>query len=63
MGGSLSVRDNPGGGSVFRWTFELAAAAAHRSRPPALREALQQHAATVPPLHCLVFEDLTPIGW
>ncbi|MBB3780773.1 signal transduction histidine kinase/ActR/RegA family two-component response regulator [Xanthomonas campestris] len=58
MGGSLSVRDNPGGGSVFRWTFELAAAAAHRSRPPALREALQQHAATVPPLHCLVFEDL-----
>ncbi|PPT77480.1 hybrid sensor histidine kinase/response regulator [Xanthomonas arboricola pv. populi] len=58
MGGSLSVRDNPGGGSVFRWTFELAAAAAQVCRPPALREALQQHAATVPPLHCLVFEDL-----
>ncbi|MFX3608671.1 ATP-binding protein [Xanthomonas arboricola pv. pruni] len=58
MGGSLSVRDNPGGGSVFRWTFELAAAAAQGCRPPALREALQQHAATVPPLHCLVFEDM-----
>ncbi|PPU38724.1 ATP-binding response regulator [Xanthomonas arboricola] len=58
MGGSLSVRDNPGGGSVFRWTFELAAAAAQGRRPPALREALQQHAATVPPLHCLVFEDM-----
>ncbi|WP_115050650.1 ATP-binding response regulator [Xanthomonas arboricola] len=58
MGGNLSVRDNPGGGSVFRWTFELAAAAAQGCRPPALREALQRHAETVPPLHCLVFEDM-----
>ncbi|NYI20833.1 signal transduction histidine kinase/ActR/RegA family two-component response regulator [Xanthomonas arboricola] len=58
MGGSLTVSDNPAGGSIFRWIFELPATAAEGSRTLDLRDALAQHAQTVPSLHCLVFEDL-----
>ncbi|PPU77244.1 hybrid sensor histidine kinase/response regulator [Xanthomonas cucurbitae] len=58
MGGSLTVNDNPAGGSIFRWIFELPAAAANSSRTRDLRDALAEHARTVPPLHCLVFEDM-----
>ncbi|MEA5122733.1 ATP-binding response regulator [Xanthomonas floridensis] len=58
MGGSLTVSDNPAGGSIFRWIFELPAAAANSSRTRDVRDALAEHARTVPPLHCLVFEDM-----
>ncbi|MCL1560687.1 ATP-binding response regulator [Xanthomonas nasturtii] len=57
MGSSLTVSDNPAGGSIFRWIFELPGAAAGSSTL-ALRDALAQHAQQVPSLHCLVFEDL-----
>ncbi|MBO9766940.1 MULTISPECIES: ATP-binding response regulator [Xanthomonas] len=57
MGGSLTVSDNPAGGSIFRWIFELPGAAAG-SNTLALRDALAQHAQNVPSLHCLVFEDM-----
>ncbi|MEA9566157.1 MULTISPECIES: ATP-binding protein [unclassified Xanthomonas] len=58
MHGSLTVSDNPAGGSIFRWIFELPVAAADSSRTLGLRDALAHHAQTVPPLHCLVFEDM-----
>ncbi|MBB5864217.1 ATP-binding protein [Xanthomonas sp. 3058] len=58
MGGTLTVHDNPGGGSVFRWTFELPVATAEHSHRLDLRDALALHAQTVPSLHCLVFEDM-----
>ncbi|MCC4586026.1 response regulator [Xanthomonas sp. NCPPB 1067] len=58
MGGSLTVSDNPAGGSIFRWIFELPAAAADSSRAGDLRDALAEHARTVTSLHCLVFEDM-----
>lgn len=57
MGGSLTVSDNPTGGSIFRWIFELPGAAAG-SNTLALRDALARHAQSVPSLHCLVFEDM-----
>ncbi len=58
MGGTLSVRDNPAGGSVFRWQFSAPAAVLDSSRSLDLHEALSEHRETVPSLHCLVFEDM-----
>ncbi|MCC5091127.1 ATP-binding protein [Xanthomonas campestris] len=58
MDGRLTVSDNPGGGSIFRWEFSLAAAAVETSRTLDLREALRRHIETVTPMHCLVFEDM-----
>lgn len=58
MGGSLTVEDNPAGGSIFRWQFAAQAAKTEGSRSLDLRKALSEHQETVPPLHCLVFEDM-----
>ncbi len=57
MGGSLTVSDDPAGGSIFGWIFELPGAAAG-SNTLALRDALAQHAQHVSSLHCLVLEDM-----
>jgi len=57
MGGKIDIRDNPGGGCIFIWTFDAAAAAGdYRARD--LLETLGRHRAEVRPLHCLVFEDM-----
>ncbi|KAB7772548.1 ATP-binding response regulator [Xanthomonas maliensis] len=58
MQGSLSVDDNPSGGSIFRWRFSAAAASDGSRTAQGLREALEEHRHTVPSLHCLVFEDM-----
>lgn len=57
MGGKITIHDNPGGGSIFNWTFD-AATAVEDGRSNDLLEALREHKAEVRPLHCLVFEDM-----
>lgn len=57
MGGKITIRDNPGGGSIFNWTFD-AVASGENCRSSNLLEALRKHKAEVRPLHCLVFEDM-----
>lgn len=59
MGGALQVMDNPGGGTVFEWTFALP-----RSRDDQIGEAdlpleshLDRHKRSVSPLRCLIADD------
>lgn len=57
MGGTLTVHDNPGGGTVFRWMFTV-----QRSQTQLVRMSvnamLQKHRASCKPMSCLVFEDM-----
>ena len=60
MGGELNVADNPGGGTVFRWTFPLERAAPDQtvtSEQGGVLEALARHKARVRPVSCLVVDD------
>lgn len=61
MAGQLFVRDNPGGGAVFTWSFQVKKAdrSACERRPDISRElqALDQHAAQVRSVRVLVVDD------
>lgn len=58
MQGALTVEDNPGGGSIFRWSFVAPAAVHDNASAVDMRQALAEHRASVRPQHCLVFEDM-----
>lgn len=59
MEGDVSVEDNAGGGSVFRWRVPLRRAAPSEkpSRVQAFKTAVIEHKKRVRPLHVLVIDD------
>lgn len=57
MGGTISVGRSEAGGASFVWRFTVASTLEVDS-PPSLDQLLQSHAASVRPLHCLLFEDV-----
>jgi two-component system sensor histidine kinase RpfC len=59
LGGSLTVADNPSGGSIFTWRAALAPAAPGE-RPTQifdLKQAVAEHRRRVRSLHCLMIDD------
>ncbi|RXY89596.1 hybrid sensor histidine kinase/response regulator, partial [Salmonella sp. 3DZ2-4SM] len=56
MGGTISVSRNEAGGASFAWRFTVASTT-EVDPLPSLEELLQSHAASVRPLHRLLFED------
>lgn len=57
MGGTISVGRSEAGGASLAWCFT--ASVADEAEPlPSLQELFRLHAASVRPLHCLLFEDV-----
>ncbi|MEN5060991.1 ATP-binding protein [Luteimonas sp. TWI1416] len=58
LGGSLDIRDNPGGGSIFTWRVKLPVAP---DEPPAdirsIADLLVDHRSRVVSMSCLVIDD------
>jgi|GEM_PF-383194 len=69
MGGQISVEDNPSGGAIFKWQVPIGRAAAGELplKHASVQEALADHKANMPSMHCLVIEDDASnrdiIGW
>ncbi|GGA81790.1 hypothetical protein GCM10011521_20170 [Arenimonas soli] len=62
LGGSMTVGDNPGGGTIFTWRVRLPVAKdiAPVEGPESLQALLREHRSRVAPVRCLVVDDHAP---
>lgn len=58
MGGSVSVDDNPGGGTVFKWSVDLPLGNTEQPTAlPSLSQIFEDHMRRIPPLRALIVDD------